>query len=120
MKKLFKIGVGLLAMIGILAIIAGILLFYFITKVDYKWTGEELFSAINEYRQSKNLSLLEQDPILCDNLVERYLAIKEPSNGHKGFEEWVKSEGISNNPRFDIIGELYVKDISTPNNAIAF
>ena len=124
MKKPLKIIVGILAVIGVLGIAAAIFIGYFIAKVDYKYTGQQLFDAVNEYRVSKNLSSLETDPRLCDNLVERYLAIKEPGSGHKGFEEWLKSEGIkqdeNDNRYYGLIGEMYVKDISTPENAIAW
>jgi hypothetical protein len=119
-RKVFKIIVGVLAAIGVLGIIAGALIFYFITKVDYKYTGQQLFDAVNEYRANKNLSTVTIDPILCDNLVERYLAIKEPNSGHNGFKEWMAAEGISENPFYLAVAEMYVIDISTPENAIAF
>lgn len=123
MRKFVKVVIVLLAIIGVLGIGAAIFIGYFILKVDYKYTGQQLFDEVNKYRISKNLSSLEMDPRLCDNLVERYLAIKEPNSGHKGFEEWVKSEGIMKNENSDddyyqLIGEMYVKDISTPSNAI--
>ena len=115
-----KIVLGILAGFGVLAIIAGGFIFYFVTKVDYKYNGQQLFDEINAYRQSKGVPVLELNPILCDNLVERWIAIKEPNSGHKGFEEWVKGEGISDNPKYGQIGELYVSGISTPQNAINF
>ena len=73
---------------------------------------------MNSYRSSVNVSELVTDPVICDNLVERYLSIKEPNSGHRGFEEWLAAEGIANNPSYGLIGEIYVKDVSTPNNAI--
>ena len=124
MKKGIKFLIAILAIIGVLGIVAAGFIFYFIAKVDYKYTGQQLFDEVNGYRTSKNLPQLKLDPVLCDNLVERYLAIKEPNNGHKGFEEWIISEGIkkdnNDNSRYGLIGEMYIKDISTPSNAINF
>ena len=120
MKKIWKIIIGLLAIIGVLGIAAGAYIFYIIKNVDYKYTGEELFAAVNKYRTSQGIPTIKLDPTLCDNLVERYWAIKEPGNAHKKYEEWLKSEGISDNPKYGVIGEMYVVDISTPNNAINF
>lgn len=112
--------IKILAVVGALSIIAFGLIFYFILKVDYKYTGEQLFEAVNEHRKEVGVAALELDPILCDNLVERWIAIKEPNSGHKGYEEWVKGEGILDNSKFGQIGEIYVSGISTPENAIAF
>ena len=116
MNIIFKI----LAVIGVLSIIAFGLIFYFIIKVDYKYTGEELFEAVNKHRASVGVGKLEIDPKLCDNLVERWLSVKEPSSGHKGFEEWLICEEIKDNPRYDLISEMYRKDVSTPENAIVW
>ncbi len=115
-----KLLLGSLAFVGVLAILAGIYLFYVITNVDYKYTGEELFQEVNAYRVSIGAPALELDPLLCDNLVERYWSIREPGNAHKGFEEWMTSEGINQNPKYALIGEIYVNGISTPSNAINF
>jgi len=122
MRKLTKIVIGVFAVIGILGLVVTGFLYYFITQVDYKYTGQQLFDEVNKYRASKNLIELQLDQKLCDNLVERYLAIKNPNNGHKGFEEWVISEGIKTGPddnsKYNLIGEMYMKDVSTPQNAI--
>lgn len=123
-KKSVKIIIGILAVMGILGIAATIFVAYVISNVDYKYTGQQLLDEVNHYRESKKLPQLILDPVLCDNLVERYLAIKKPDSGHKGFEEWLKSEGIKtsseDNSRYLTIGELYIKDTSTPSNAIDF
>jgi hypothetical protein len=116
-----KILIGLLAFLGVGFIISAGLIFYFITQVDYKYTGEELFNAVNQHRTYVGVQELQIDENLCDNLVERWLAIREPNNGHKGFEEWLETEGIAEGgilANYDLVGELYVKDISTPENAI--
>ena len=116
MRKILVI----LAIFGVLGIVAGIYIFLIIRNVDYKYTGEEMFGAINEYRVSQNIPALELDPKLCDNLVERYWAVKEPANAHRGFEEWARAEGIADNPKYGIIGEMFVVDVSTPDNAITW
>lgn len=120
MKKLGKLLVIALSIFGLLSILAGAFIFYNIKYVDYKYTGEELFQAINSHREQKGLNILELDPKLCDNLVERYWAIKESGNAHKGYEEWLKSEGIVDDPKYGVIGEIYVVDVSTPQNAITW
>lgn len=84
------------------------------------YNGQQLFDAVNEYRQTKGVPILILDPVLCDNLVERWLAIKNPDNGHKGYEEWLKAEGISDNQKYGQIGELYVTGTETPQKAINF
>lgn len=120
MKKFIKIIVLGLAGIGVLGIIAGGLMFYWITQTDYKYTGQELFDAVNEYRTSIGSPALELDPILCNNLVERYLDIKTPDNGHKGLEEWQNDVRINAKLKYGIIGEMYIIDVSTPQNAITW
>jgi len=122
MKKNWKIIIGIFATLGILSIAVFAYLFYIILYVDYKYTGQELFDEVNKYREYKNLSKLELDPVLCDNIVERYLAVKNPNSGHKGFKEWLKEEGImasdDDNSKYNLVGELYVNGVSTPSNAI--
>lgn len=93
-SKLKKIVLSILACLGIIFIACVAYLFYIMKYVDNKFTGEELFSAINEHRKTVGVQELQIDQKLCDNLVERWLAIREPGNGHKGFEEWAKTEGI--------------------------
>lgn len=83
-----------------------------------EFTGQELFDAVNVHRASQNISTLELDPILCDNLVERWLAVNNPDNGHKGFEEWIKGEGIQDNPKYGMFGEMYMRDTASPADAI--
>lgn len=122
MKKklsLKKTVLGGLAFLGILFLAAVAFVIYTIRNVDYKYTGEDLFEAVNAHREIVGVQKLELDPILCDNLVERYLAIKEPNNGHKGFTEWLTDEGINKNPKYGQIGELYIT-ASTPENAISW
>lgn len=120
-KVLGRIILLSLAALGILFIVATGMLFYFITQVDNKYTGQELFDAVNAHRQTVNTSALELDPKLCDNLVERWQAIRNPGNAHKGFEEWVISEGFGNddgtlNPPYNGghgIAELYASGTQT-------
>lgn len=117
MKKLGKILLIIFAIFGILGIAVFGLLTYFVFQVDNKYTGQEMFDAINEYRASVNVQQLELDSGLCDNLVSRYLDIKEKGEGHKGFSEWLTEEGIKDNPKYGAIGEMYVA-ATTPQNGI--
>lgn len=84
-----------LAGLGILFIGVLIWIAFLITKVDKQYTGQDLFDAINEHRKSIGVQELLLDGNLCDNLVERWLAVKEPNSGHKGFEEWAEGEGLT-------------------------
>lgn len=116
--KIKKIILIILSFFGVLFLISIGLIIYWIKFTDYKYTGDDLFKAVNEYRQSKNLSPLELDVNLCDNIVERWHSIKE-GRRNQGFGEWLKKEGIYGNQKYSQFAQLYVKDISTPENAIA-
>ncbi len=83
------------------------------------YNGDDTFNAINKYRQENGLKTLTIDPILCDNLVQRYLDIKNPDNkyvGHAGFERWIKQESITGYS----LAEVYVTDTQIPEDAIKF
>lgn len=125
-KKTKKFPIGkvvaiILGSLGLLFIACVVFIAYIMTNVDNKYTGQELFDAVNEHRQSVNVQTLELDPALCDNLVERWQAIRNPGNAHKGFEEWVVSEGLGNEdgtlkPPYDGghgIAELYASGTQT-------
>jgi hypothetical protein len=118
MKKLYKIGIILLALVSVLSVAAFTFIFYNIKYVDYQYTGEELFQEVNAYRSHIGVQTLELDQLLCNNLVERWWAIKEPGNPHKGLEEWFDDNGITDNQKYGVYGEMYVKNVSTPANAI--
>ena len=90
-----KILLWVLAGLGLLFIGAIAFIAYIITNVDNTYTGQDLFDAVNEHRRSVGVQELVLDDNLCDNLVERWLAIKEPNNGHKGFEDWAEGEGLT-------------------------
>lgn len=82
------------------------------------YSGEDLFNAVNEYRQSNGLNPVVTGEGLCDNLVSRWKAVKEGKQ-HEGFEEWVKNEGIQTNYGYQQVVELYIL-ANTPADAIAF
>jgi uncharacterized protein YkwD len=88
------------------------------TYGDY--TGQELFDKVNSYRESKGIPKLELDPMICDNLVERYLAVKDPKSGHAGFKEWVAREEIKENGNYGLVGELYITTSQSPDTALEF
>lgn len=53
------------------------------------YTGQELFDAVNSYRESKNLPLIKLSPDFCNNIVSRWELMSNPDTiGHEGFEEW--------------------------------
>ncbi|MCM8787529.1 MAG: CAP domain-containing protein [Candidatus Omnitrophica bacterium] len=116
MKKIIVI---ILSILGVLFLISVGLVIYWIMFTDYKYTGDDLFKAVNEYRVSKKLKPIELDVNLCDNLVERWAGIKEGKR-HEGFDEWLKKEKIDVNPKYFDIAELYIVDASTPQWAISW
>ena len=63
-------------------------------NVDYKFTGQDLFNAVNEYRKSIGVQELQLDNKLCSNITDRWIAIREPEKGHKSFVEWAESNGV--------------------------
>lgn len=84
-----------------------------------KYTGQEVFDAINSFREKNGKQPLIIEPALCDNLVQRYLDIKNPDKqyeGHTGFVRWVETEGLNDY----VLAEVYVKDTITPQDAINF
>jgi uncharacterized protein YkwD len=88
----------------------------------HSFSGQELFNGVNAYRISKDLPQLKENGELCNNLVERWLDIKNPDNGHEGFVEWATNKKLLikgyPNKNFHYIGELYIVDASTVDMAI--
>lgn len=86
-----------------------------------EFTGDDIFRAVNEERVKNGKVALTIDPVLCDNLVQRYLDIKNPDNefvGHAGFERWLKQEGIDKQGY--ALAEIYNSGSQTPQDAIDF
>jgi hypothetical protein len=76
------------------------------------YTGSELLEAMNDHRMSIGVQELQLDQRLCSNLVERWLDIKNPNNGHKGLKEWGEANNLIKDDKavapFDNLNELYV------------
>ena len=84
---------------------------------EQSYTGQQLFDEVNLYRVANGVPALTLELGLCDNLVGRYLTIKNSDNiGHEGFEEWVKGEGIDK--KYAPVGELYTKNEFTTKAAV--
>jgi hypothetical protein len=90
------------------------LMAYKAPKKDF--SGMELFTSINSYRKSIGAQELVLDETLCSNLVERWLAVKNPENGHKGLIEWWNDKKLSVDP-YGNINELYAT-ANTANRVI--
>lgn len=125
MKNIIRAILVILAGLGVLFVGAVIFIVYNIRNVDNKYNGDQLFSAINEHRQSVGSAPLQLDDNLCDNLVERWLSIREPNAGHKGYEAWAEGEGLTKDgvavaPYSTQTGitELFIQNATTPENAI--
>lgn len=88
-------------------------------EINVTVTGQEIFDAINKYRQSNGLALITLEDRLCDNLVQRYLDMTNPDNkyvGHAGFERWAEKEGLNDYE----LAEVYVSGIRSGAEAINF
>jgi len=82
-----------------------------------EFTSDEVFEKVNAYRMKHGVEAVVLEPQLCDNLVSRYLSLKQdPNNGHKGFEEWVKQEELDN---YAPMAELYAIS-QTADGAVEF
>ncbi len=89
-------------------------------EINVTVTGQEIFDAINKYRQSNGLALITLEDRLCDNLVQRYLDMTNPDNkyiGHAGFEKWAKEQGLDQDYQ---LAEVYVSGIRSGSEAINF
>lgn len=121
-----KIIVIILGGLGLVFIACVIFIAYIMTQVDNKYTGQDLFDAVNRHRKSIGVSELQMDGNLCDNLVERWMAVREPSNGHKGYEQWAEDEGLTKDgvavepyKASSGITELYILNATTTDWAIS-
>jgi uncharacterized protein YkwD len=82
-------------------------------------TGEEVFNAVNLYRKENNLKQVVLENRLCDNLIQRWLDMKNPDNkyvGHAGFEKWIEKEGLNDYN----LSEVYVTNIGSGADAVKF
>lgn len=55
------------------------------------FTSQDVWRAVNAYRQGRDLAPMQVYTPLCDNLVARYHAIKD-SYDHAGFQEFVDGQ----------------------------
>lgn len=87
-------------------------------SLSSNYSGYDLFNSVNSHRKSIGVPEIKLSEGLCDNLVERWKAVKE-GRQHGGFEEWVKQEGIQANYGYKDLVELYIV-ASTTDQAISF
>lgn len=76
--------------------------------IIFTYTGQEVLDSINQYRQEKELSKLEIDPDLCNNLIDRYLSLigeSSQTEGHPGFDAWATVKTEQQN--FELVGEVW-------------
>lgn len=91
-----------------------------IASATQEVTGQEVFDSVNQYRESKGLKAVTLEPMICDNLVQRYLDLKNPDNkyvGHAGFEEWIKKQNF---PEIYELSEIYATGVHTGGAAVRF
>lgn len=81
-------------------------------SLKWDYSGGELLEAMNDHRMSIGVQELQLDQRLCSNLVERWLDVRNPSNGHRGLKEWGEDNGLVKDGKavapFDNLNELYV------------
>lgn len=62
-----------------------------VTAGSTRFTSQDVWNAVNEYRVGKGIDPLHVYAPLCDNLVSRYHAVSE-SHDHSGFEAFVTEQ----------------------------
>lgn len=70
------------------------------------YSGMELFDAVNNHRRSIGVQEIQLEETFCGNLVERWMAVKSPENGHRGFDDWWADKSLKEDP-YGQINELY-------------
>ena len=58
------------------------------------FTGQQIWDAVNDYREAHGVDDLRLEDDLCNNLAQRYLDIQqgfEEGVAHSKFREWVKN-----------------------------
>ena len=125
-SSIIKIIAIVLGGLGLVFIACVIFIVYIMSNIDNKYTGQDLFEAVNNHRKSVGVPELQMDGNLCDNLVERWLAVREPGNGHKGYEEWAEAEGLTKDgvavepyKATSGISELYILNATTTDWALS-
>lgn len=73
---------------------------------NWDYTGMQLFEAVNNHRRSIGVQEIQLEETFCGNLVERWMAVKNPENGHKGLMDWWADKKLKNDP-YGQINELY-------------
>jgi uncharacterized protein YkwD len=125
-KRIIILILSITGLLSILTIIGLFVYFQFSPSTPVQpahyFSGQELFNGINEYRSEHNLPILKENSDLCNNLVERWLDVKNPENGHEGFLEWAENRKLLingyPNKDFYYIGELYIVDAASTDKAI--
>lgn len=90
----------------------------------YKFTEEELFNSINDYRESLGIRKINLDHSLCQDVQDGWKIIEETRYNKeevsKWFEDWFKvhskKEDISS--KYESIGALFIFKAKTPNSAV--
>lgn len=88
-------------------------------QLDTTYTGQDVLDAMNAHRVAKNLKPLELEPQICDNLVQRWLDMKNNRDvGHQGFEVWATQEQLLD--YYDQVAEMYMLNAVDTDAAIRF
>lgn len=88
-------------------------------QLDTTYSGQDVLDAINAHRVSKGLKSLDLEPQICDNLVQRWLDMKNGKDiGHQGFEAWATQEQLLS--YYDQVAEMYMLNAEDTDIAISF
>lgn len=126
MKTLLKIIITAFAAVGIIAVgFTGWVMYDLrnetaIVESVPAYTGEDILNAVNQHRHNIGVNEVVIDSPLCSNLVERWLSIKQPGNGHQGWQEWMVANNLKKDGEliyYSGVAELYTF-AETPDEAI--
>lgn len=119
MASFGKIIAIILGSLGLIFIACLVYLAYFVANTDNTYTGQELFDAVNAYRDNAGVKPLVIEPILCDGLGGRLSTIVEKKGVNTGFHDWLEQRGLEKDGQpisYERIGELAT--FKSPDEAI--
>lgn len=119
----FRIGSGKISILAIFTLVIALAYFILMGKMmqgtDTTLDGQHIWDTVNSYRRENGIPELQQDSLLCNNLVARWKQFNVENN-HDGFEPWLNKYVYP----FDIdhklksVSEDYVGGIKTAAGAI--
>ncbi len=119
----FRIGAGKISILAIFVLMISLAYFVIMGRMvqgtDSTLDGQHIWDAVNVYRKENGVSELQQNELLCNNLVARWKQFNEENN-HDGFEPWLKEYvyPFDTSHKLKSVAEDYVGGIKTAAGAI--